>query len=59
MDAIARRDGKIRPRVALAKAVSSALTIGSGGSAGTEGPIIQIGAALMRRYQQELQSEKY
>ncbi|MCK5272505.1 MAG: chloride channel protein, partial [Sedimentisphaerales bacterium] len=46
MDAIARKDSVIRPRVALAKAVSSALTIGSGGSAGTEGPIIQIGAAL-------------
>lgn len=46
MDAIARRSGIIRPRVALAKAVSSALTIGSGGSAGTEGPIIQIGAAI-------------
>ncbi|MBN1845571.1 MAG: chloride channel protein, partial [Sedimentisphaerales bacterium] len=46
MDAIARRDGRIRPRVAVAKAVSSALTIGSGGSAGTEGPIIQIGAAI-------------
>ena len=45
MDAIARHDGKIRPRVAIAKAVASALTIGSGGSAGTEGPIIQIGAA--------------
>ncbi len=46
MDAIARREGVIRPRVAIAKALSSALTIGSGGSAGTEGPIIQIGAAL-------------
>ena len=46
MDAIARRDGLIRPRVALAKAIASALTIGSGGSAGTEGPIIQIGAAI-------------
>ncbi len=46
MDAIARRDGLIRKRVALAKAVASALTIGSGGSAGTEGPIIQIGAAI-------------
>ena len=46
MDAIARRDGMIRPRVALAKAIASALTIGSGGSAGTEGPIIQIGAAV-------------
>lgn len=46
MDAIARRDGVIRPRVAVAKAIASALTIGSGGSAGTEGPIIQIGAAI-------------
>nr|MBP8305459.1 chloride channel protein [Phycisphaerae bacterium] len=46
MDAIARRDGVIRPRVAVAKAISSALTIGSGGSAGTEGPIIQIGSAI-------------
>lgn len=46
MDAIARRNGVIRPRVALAKAVSSALTIGSGGSAGMEGPIIQIGSAI-------------
>lgn len=46
MDAIYRHDGVIRPRVAIVKAVASALTIGSGGSAGTEGPIIQIGAAL-------------
>ncbi len=46
MDAIARKDGMIRPQVALAKAVASALTIGSGGAAGTEGPIVQIGAAL-------------
>ena len=46
MDAMARRGGRIRPRIAGAKAVASALTIGSGGSAGTEGPIIQIGAAI-------------
>jgi len=46
MDAIVSKNSRIRPRVAVAKAVSSALTIGSGGSAGTEGPIIQIGAAL-------------
>ena len=46
MDALYRRGGEIRPRVAAAKAISSALTIGSGGSAGTEGPIIQIGAAI-------------
>jgi CIC family chloride channel protein len=46
MDAMARREGVIRPRVALAKAVSSVLTIGTGGSAGTEGPIVQVGAAI-------------
>ncbi len=46
MDAMIRKGGRIRPRVAGAKAVASALTIGSGGSAGTEGPIIQIGAAI-------------
>ena len=46
MDAIHRKGGEIRPRVAGAKAVASALTIGSGGSAGMEGPIIQIGAAV-------------
>ncbi len=46
MDAIHRKGGNVRPRVAIAKAVASALTIGSGGSAGTEGPIIQIGAAI-------------
>jgi CIC family chloride channel protein len=59
MDAIARRDGKIRPRVALAKAISSALTIGSGGSAGTEGPIIQIGAALGSSAGQLLQISRH
>jgi CIC family chloride channel protein len=46
MDALYRQGGEIRPRVATAKAVASAFTIGSGGSAGTEGPIIQIGAAI-------------
>lgn len=46
MDALYRKSGVIRPRVAGAKAIASALTIGSGGSAGTEGPIIQIGAAI-------------
>ena len=40
------RGGVIRPRVALAKAIASISTIGSGGSAGAEGPIVQIGASL-------------
>jgi len=38
--------GKIRPRVPLVKIIASALTIGSGGSGGREGPIAQIGAGF-------------
>jgi CIC family chloride channel protein len=44
--AVATRKGIIRGRVAIAKAIASAITIASGGSAGREGPIIQIGSAL-------------
>ncbi|MBN1766103.1 MAG: chloride channel protein [Sedimentisphaerales bacterium] len=59
MDAIARRDGRIRGRVAIAKAVASALTIGTGGSAGTEGPIIQIGSALGSRIGQQFKVARH
>jgi CIC family chloride channel protein len=38
--------GNIRLLVALEKILTSAVTIGSGGSAGAEGPIVQIGAAI-------------
>ena len=38
--------GKIRKRVPVVKAISSAITIGSGGSAGREGPIVQVGSTL-------------
>ena len=38
--------GNIRGRVPLVKAVSSIITIGTGGSAGREGPIAQIGAGF-------------
>ena len=38
--------GQIRPRVPLVKIVASALTLGSGGSGGREGPIAQIGAGF-------------
>ena len=46
MDAIYYNDSKIRPVVGLIKAMASAVCIGSGGSVGREGPIIQIGASL-------------
>jgi CIC family chloride channel protein len=46
MDAIYYKGGIIRPVVALVKSLASALAIGSGASAGREGPIIQIGSAL-------------
>ncbi|MHC1586863.1 MAG: chloride channel protein [Candidatus Hecatellaceae archaeon] len=41
-----RLGGFIRRRVPLVKAVASAITIGSGGSAGREGPIAQIGGGF-------------
>lgn len=46
MVAVARNGGRIRPRVAVVKALASALCIGGGGSVGREGPIVQIGSAL-------------
>jgi CIC family chloride channel protein len=41
-----REGGKIRWNVPLVKLVASSITIGSGGSAGREGPIAQIGAGF-------------
>jgi len=38
--------GRIRKRVPVIKTLASAVTIGSGGSAGREGPIAQIGAGF-------------
>ncbi|MFQ5606355.1 MAG: chloride channel protein [Candidatus Zixiibacteriota bacterium] len=46
MNAVARHRGVIRPRVAVVKTLASAICIGSGGSAGREGPIVQIGSAI-------------
>ena len=58
MKAVALRGGVIRGRVALAKILTSAVTIGSGGSAGREGPIIQIGAAIASRIGQSMGMSK-
>jgi len=46
MLAMERNGGKIRPIVAVIKSLASSLCIGSGGSAGREGPVVQVGAAL-------------
>ncbi|NDJ76613.1 MAG: CBS domain-containing protein [Chloroflexi bacterium] len=46
MEAVALKSGVIRPRVAVVKSLASSICIGSGGSVGREGPIVQIGSAL-------------
>jgi len=50
VDALHRREGIIRPRVPPIKMVASAITIGSGGAAGREGPIALITAGLGSLY---------
>ena len=46
MVAVADNGGRIRWQVAVVKSLASAICIGSGGSVGREGPIVQIGSAL-------------
>lgn len=46
MESIVLRGGAIRPRVVVAKIAASAVCIGSGGSVGREGPIVQIGSSI-------------
>jgi CIC family chloride channel protein len=46
MYAVNRLGGRMRPQVPIVKSLASALCIGSGGSVGREGPIVQIGSAL-------------
>jgi len=46
IDAFHNRGGFIRRRVPLVKVVASAITIGTGGSAGREGPTAQIAAGV-------------
>ncbi|MBN2282874.1 MAG: chloride channel protein [Deltaproteobacteria bacterium] len=46
IESVAIRGGLIRKRVFFAKTITAAICIGSGGSAGREGPIVQIGSAI-------------
>jgi CIC family chloride channel protein len=59
MDAIHYQKGAIRPVVAVIKSLASALSIGSGGSVGREGPIIQIGSAFGSTVGQVLRMRPY
>jgi CIC family chloride channel protein len=52
MAAVAENGGRIRPQVAIVKALASAVCIGTGGSVGREGPIVQIGSALASAFGQ-------
>lgn len=44
--AVARRGGDIPTRPALARTSASAITLGSGGSAGSEGPVAVLGSTI-------------
>ena len=46
IEAFHQKGGSIRRRVPIVKIIASVLTIGSGGSAGKEGPIAQIGSGF-------------
>jgi len=46
IEAYHKKNGLIQPKVPFVKMVASFLTLGSGGSGGSEGPICQIGAGL-------------
>ncbi len=46
IDSYHQWNGTIRSRIPIVKTIASALTIGTGGSAGREGPITQIGAGF-------------
>jgi chloride channel protein, CIC family len=52
MIAVAEQGGRIRPQVSVVKALASAVCIGTGGSVGREGPIVQIGSALASSFGQ-------
>ena len=46
IEAFHNKRGEIRPRIPFVKTIASAITLGTGGSGGREGPIAQIGAGF-------------
>src|SRR6056297_1481699 len=58
MESISLHGGKMRPRIVLFKALASAISIGSGGAVGREGPIIQVGSGAGSTIGQLLRLDK-
>jgi len=58
MAALIKKGGVIPLRIGVVKVAASALTVGSGGSAGTEGPIVQIGAVVGSQVGQRLRMDR-
>lgn len=54
LESVALNNGKMNLRIPFIKIIASATTIGSGGSAGREGPIAQIGAGFASLIGQKL-----
>ncbi len=46
IESVMRTRGFVKPITAIEKIITSGITIGTGGSCGAEGPIVQIGAAV-------------
>lgn len=46
LESVLRSRGYLKKRTSIEKILTSAVTIGTGGSAGAEGPIVQIGASI-------------
>ncbi len=46
MEALALQRGRIRPRVIAARPIATSVSLGSGGSGGREGPVVQLGSAI-------------
>ncbi len=55
IEAVHAHGGKIPTRVAIWKGITAAISIGSGGSVGREGPVVQVGATVGSAIGQHLQ----
>lgn len=55
IEAVAVHGGRIPASVAVWKSITAAISIGSGGSVGREGPVVQVGSAIGSAIGQHLQ----